>query len=124
MHKVGVVMVDIKRKKRIGELIRHELAGILLQHPEQPLFVQITITATEVSADLAVAKVFFSVFDDNNIEVAKNVLQQAAGFLRKALAHNLNLRLTPRLNFIYDDSIKRGQRIAELIDAAIATDKG
>lgn len=109
-------MVDEKRKKRIGELIQHELATVLLRHPEQPLFMQIAITAVDVSADLAVAKVFFSVFDDSKVEEAKKVLQQAAGFLRKTLAHNLNLRLTPRLNFFYDDSIKRGQRISQLIE--------
>jgi len=116
-------MVDEKRKKRIGEMIQHELAAILLHHPEQPLFVQITITTVNVSADLAVAKVFFSVFDDSKVDEAKKVLQQAAGFLRTALAHSLNLRLTPRLSFIYDDSIKRGQKISALIDAAIAADE-
>lgn len=116
-------MVDDKRKRRIGELIQHELASVLLRHPEQPLFAQITITAANVSADLAHAKIFFSVFDDSKVEEATKALQQAAGFLRTALARNLNLRLTPRLNFVYDDSIKRGQRISELIDAAIASDE-
>lgn len=116
-------MVDEKRKKRIGEMIQHELATVLLRHSEQPLFAQITITAVNVSADLAVAKVFFSVFDDSKIKEAEQVLKQAAGFLRTALAHSLNLRLTPRLSFIYDDSIKRGQRISALIDAAIAADE-
>lgn len=116
-------MVDDKRKKRIGEMIQHELANVLLRHTEQPLFKQITITSVNVSSDLAVAKVFFSIFDDNRVEEANNILKQAAFFLRKALAHNINLRLTPRLNFIYDDSIKRGQRMSQLIDAAIASDE-
>jgi ribosome-binding factor A len=116
-------MVDEKRKKRISEMLQHELANALLHHPEQPLFAQITVTAVNVSADLAVAKVFFSAFDDNKVDEAKKALQQAAGFLRRTLAHNLNLRLTPRLSFIYDDSIKRGQRISALIDAAIVADQ-
>jgi ribosome-binding factor A len=116
-------MVDIQRKKRIDESIRHELANILLRHPEQPLFKQITITAVDVSADLAVAKVFFSVFTDEKVKEATKVLQKAAWVLRKSLARSLNLRLTPRLNFIYDESIQRGQKIAELIDAAIAADE-
>ena len=111
-------MVDTTRKKRLNELLRHELANILLRHPEQPLFVQITVIAVEVSADLAVAKVFFSVFDDSKIAAATKVLQQAAGFLRKSLARSLNLRMTPRLYFSYDSSIQQGQKIAELIDAA------
>lgn len=111
------------RKKRIGELLRHELARILLRHPEQPLFSKITITQVIVSADLSFAKVFFSVFDDSKVEEAEQVLEQAAGFLRKTLAHSINLRLTPRLKFFYDDSIVQGMKISELIDAAIAADE-
>jgi ribosome-binding factor A len=42
--------------------------------------------------------------------------------LRKNLAHNLNLRVTPRLTFFYDDSIRRGQVISRLINDAIAAD--
>jgi ribosome-binding factor A len=114
-------MVDDKRKKRIGELIQRELANILLRHPEHPIFKQISVTNVNVSADLAVAKVFFSVFDDSKVKEAEETLKQAAFFLRKTLAHNLNLRLTPRLSFVYDDSIKRGQMISELIDKAIAS---
>ena len=108
-------MVDEKRKKRIGELIKHELANALLRHPEQPLFAQITITSANVSPDLSVARIFFSVFDDSKIEESQQALKQAAGLLRKTLARNLNLRLTPRLSFFYDDSIKHGQRISQLI---------
>lgn len=115
-------MVDKTRKKRLGELLKQELANILLRHSEQPLFVQITITTVEVSADLAVAKVFFSVFDDSKIAEATETLKRAAGFLRKSLARKLNLRMTPRLYFSYDDSIIRGQKIAELIDAANSTE--
>lgn len=110
-------MVDENRKKRISELIKHELATILLRHTERPLFTQITITSVSVSADLAVAKVFFSVFDDIKVDEAKSELQQAAGFLRKTLARNINLRLTPKLNFIYDDSIKYSQKISQLINS-------
>lgn len=116
-------MVDEKRKKRISESIQHELATILLRRMEQPLFKQITITAVNVSADLSVAKVFFSVLADDKVKEAGAALQQASGFLRKSLAHSLNLRLTPRLYFVYDDSINRGQKLAALIDTAIAADE-
>lgn len=116
-------MVDEKRKKRIEEQIQRELGRVLLVHPKQALFPKITITAVNVAPDLAVAKVFFSVFDSVNIEEAKKALQSETGFLRKSLAQNINLRLTPRLHFIYDESIKRGQKLAELIDAAVAADE-
>jgi ribosome-binding factor A len=116
-------MVDHNRKKRIGEQIQHELGNVLLRNPDKPFFKQITITSVNVSADLAVAKVFFSIFDDDKVKEATEILQKYAGFLRKTLAHNINLRLTPRLSFIYDDSIKHGQIISALIDEAVAADE-
>jgi ribosome-binding factor A len=116
-------MVDEKRKKRIGEQIQHELASILLRHPEQPLLVQATITAVDVSADLSVAKVFFSLFDEKKLAAVQEALTNATSLLRKALAKNLNLRLTPRLYFVYDKSIIGGQKLANLIDQAVAEDE-
>jgi len=115
-------MVDDKRKKRIGEMIKHELASALLRHPEQPLFARITITSADVSPDLSMARVYFSLFDDSKIKESKAALQAAAGLLRKTLAVNLNLRVTPRLSVFYDNSVRRGQEISRLIDMAIASD--
>ena len=116
-------MADEKRKRRIEELIQRELGRVLLIHPKHPLFTKITITAVDVSPDLSTAKVFFSVFDEAKAEEAKKTLQNEMGFLRKSLAHNVNLRLTPRLNFIYDESIIRAQKLSELINAAVAADE-
>ena len=116
-------MSDDKRKRRIEEQIQRELGRVLISYPHHPLFTKITITAVNVSPDLAVAKIFFSVFDEVNVEEAKKVLESEAKFLRKTLAHTINLRLTPRFNFIYDESIKRSKRLSDLIDAAIASDE-
>lgn len=116
-------MVNDIRKKRIGAQIQRELGIVLLRSPKRPIFKQITITGVEVSVDLAIAKIFFSIFDEARVEEAKKILQQEAGFLRKTLAHNINLRLTPRLYFAYDDSIKHGQVLSALIDAAVAEDE-
>jgi len=49
-------------------------------------------------------------------------LQHAAGFLRSELAHRMMLRIVPQLQFKYDESIERGMRISQLIDAAVAQD--
>ncbi len=116
-------MPDEKRKKRIEELIQRELGRVLLSYPRHPLFTKITLTAVDVASDLAIAKIFFSVFDEVDAEEAKKALQDEVKFLRKTLAHNLNLRLTPKFNFIYDESIKRSRRLSDLIDAAIANDE-
>lgn len=115
-------MVDNVRKKRIGEAIGHEIANTLVRNRHEPLFAQITIISVDVSPDLSVARVFFSIIDENKTKEAEGILKKFAGFFRKNLAHNLNLRVTPRLTFFYDDSIRRGQVISRLINDAIATD--
>ena len=116
-------MVDKNRKKRIEEQIQRELGKILLSHPKHPLFIKITITAVDVSPDLANSKVFFTIFDSKDVKEAIDVLKNETGFLRKSLAHNLNLRLTPKLNFVYDESTIKAQKLSALIDNAIAEDE-
>jgi ribosome-binding factor A len=116
-------MADEKRKRRIEELIWHELGKILISHPKRSLFTKITITAVSVAPDLAVAKVFFSVFDEINVKEATKALHDESKFFRKTVARTLNLRVTPRFIFIYDESIKRSRKLSDLIDAAIFDDE-
>lgn len=115
-------MVDKTKKKRIEESMKREIGKILLTHPKHHIFKRISITGVDVSPDLATSKVFFSVFNGDELDEAKKVLKEEAWFFRKSLASALNLRLTPKLNFVYDDSLERGQKLAKLIDAAVAQD--
>ena len=116
-------MADKQRTRRVGEQIQHELAQILLRHPENPMFLRITIIAVDISPDFSNAKVFFSLFDDKEKAEAVKALKNAAGFLRHALAKSINLRKTPVLQFVYDESLQRGQRLSGLIDQAIKEDE-
>jgi len=112
-----------KRQRQISEQIQRELAVTFLRHPENPFFTKVTIVGCDVSPDLAIAKVYISVFHDVEKDQAVKALTSSAGFLRKVLAHNLNLRVTPRLIFIYDESIRYGQRLDSLIAEAVAEDE-
>ena len=116
-------MVDKVRKKRIGVQIQRELGVILLKNTGKPFYKQVTITSVDISADLSVAKVFFVVYNDLDVDSINKALQDDSKFFRKMLAHNINLRLTPRLNFIYDRSIVNGQRLSFLVNYAIEADK-
>ena len=82
----------------------------------------ITVTSCEVSGDLKYAKVYFSVFgkDKEDIKEIKKGLYSASGFLRRALAETINLRLTPELSFEYDDAMARGANISELLKKTAA----
>lgn len=77
----------------------------------------ITITSCDVSGDLKYAKIYFSAYGiaHEEIKEIKKGLYSAAGFLRRALAQTINLRITPELSFEYDDAMERGANIAELL---------
>ncbi|MGI6715885.1 MAG: 30S ribosome-binding factor RbfA [Eubacteriales bacterium] len=74
----------------------------------------ISVTGAEVSKDLSVAKIYYSVLNGNEDEVAVG-LKSASGYIRSELAKNLNLRNTPKLTFIKDSSAERALHIAKLL---------
>jgi len=109
-------MSDFKRTDRIAEMIQRKLSQIIQQEvkdPRMPSFV--TISSVKVSADLGHAKVYFTVFDHDEVLTAR-ILNAAASYLRSALARSSTLRTIPQLHFIYDASIEYGRRLSKLID--------
>ncbi len=77
-----------------------------------------SISAVEVAPDLKTAKIFVSVLgDDAAKENTMKGVKSAAPFLRSQLAKNLNLRNTPDLHFVLDDSIEYGIRMTNLIES-------
>lgn len=103
------------RRLRIADLIKDELAKLLLSQSKDPRFTFVSISAVEVARDYSNAKVFVSLLNDTKIEETLAALNKAAGFFRYELAHSANLRTTPKLHFCYDETIKQGQKISELL---------
>ena len=105
-----------KRTERVADLIRRELADILMNRMRDPRLGFVSITDVEVSPDLTHAIVFLSSLDgaEGRVQVVK-VLTNAAPYLRRELAPRLGLREVPTLRFIYDESIERGARIEDLL---------
>ena len=118
------------RRGRINDEMCKELANaVRLVKDPRVRDEMITITSCDVSGDLKFAKVYFSVYGakPENIKDIKKGLYSAAGFLRRAIAEKINLRITPELNFEYDNAMERGANISELLKKAaipeeIATD--
>ena len=103
------------RRGRINDEVLKELADILrtVKDPRvQAAF--LSLTSVEVSADLKYAKVYYSFLTGDKKEIAAG-LKSSAGYIRGQLSRRLNLRMTPELTFIYDDSIQNGAHIAELL---------
>ena len=109
------------RRARINDEVARVLADALRNVKDHRIRDQIiTITSCDVSGDLRFAKVYFSVFgaDRETIKEIKKGLYSAQGFLRHALAEEINLRITPELTFEYDNAMERGAHISELLKKA------
>ena len=107
------------RIEQVNKLIRRELSEIIQHQLKDPrLDALITMTEVSTSPDLKYAKIFVSRLgdDDEKKQEIMKVLAVAANFLRKELMRNLSLRRIPELNFFWDDSIKQGIHISQLID--------
>ncbi len=109
------------RRARINDEVARVLADALRNVKDHRIRDQIiTITSCDVSGDLRFAKVYFSVYgaDRETIKEIKKGLYSAQGFLRHALAEEINLRITPELTFEYDNAMERGAHISELLKKA------
>ncbi len=115
---------EFSRNRRVGEQMQRELALLIQQEVKDPRLGMVTVSAVEVTRDLAHAKVFVTVMnaDAAHVKVSLDVLGHAAGFLRRELARRMLLRAVPELHFVYDESIERGASLSSLIDQAIAAD--
>jgi ribosome-binding factor A len=112
---------DFSRTLRIAEQIQRDLADLLRLEVKDPRIGMVTLTDVEVTSDYAHAKVFFTTLGDaDQIAAAAEGLNSAAGFLRHELGHRIKLRSIPQLHFIHDESVERGVRLSQLIDAAVS----
>lgn len=106
-----------RRQRRVSELIHRELSLLLMREARDPRLALVTITGVDVTPDLLLARVHFSVLGDENEEKeALASLEHAAGFLRTELAARVRLRFVPELVFALDRSAAYARRIDELLE--------
>jgi len=109
-------MTLFSRAERVGGQIQKILAEILLKNIQDPRLEMTTITAVKMSKDLKIARIYFTVTGGkSNAEEALKGFKSAAGFLKRTLAGELDLRYMPALNFFYDDSFDYGERIEKVL---------
>ena len=101
------------KAERAGSEIQKELGNIILFEAKDEDFKNVVITAVDVSNDLSFAKVYFTTTDDR--EHVTHDLNNAAGFFRTLLSQRVEMRHTPELKFIFDESIEYGQKIENII---------
>ena len=100
------------------------LSELLRFESKDPGLNDVSLTAVELSRDLSVARVYFSMLNpDADPQPAQEALGRAAGFLRSKLGAELMIRHVPELRFQHDDSIAHGAEISRLIDDATGTNR-
>jgi ribosome-binding factor A len=106
------------RMRRVDEAVRAVLSDVIASDLKDPRIGFVTVTGVKTSPDLRHARVFVSVLGDAEVRDASlEGLRSAHGFLQRKVAAELTLKHTPALTFVYDDSVDRGMRISQLLDA-------
>ena len=101
---------------RINEEIQRELAD-QLRHLKDPRVSSgmVSVTRVDTTGDLRYARVYVSALDKSQEKEILKGLKSASGFLRRELGRALQLRYTPELTFVRDDSIDKGAHILDML---------
>jgi len=104
------------RPERVAQMVQELLGQLFARGMRDPRIGLVTITGVKMSPDLREARVYWTVHGDaeQRKQTAKG-LEKARGFLRRGIATEIKLRVTPDLHFTYDEAIDRGERIEQLI---------
>ncbi len=115
---------EFSRHQRLGNQVLRSLSELLRFETKDPRLQKVSLTSVDLSRDLSVARVYFSLMDPNDDPaLVAEGLQAASGFLRRKLGGAIKVRHVPELRFAHDDSAAEAVRIGHLIDTAIETGK-
>lgn len=104
------------KKERMEKILKREISDIILTQCKDARMKYVTVTKVDVTADLLLGIVYFTVYgDEGEIKAGMKVLEDAKGFIRTALSRRLSVRKVPELRFKYDESYEKGQRIEEIL---------
>ncbi len=108
---------SIKNTRINGEVLR-ELSNIIRGEIKDPRIAPMTsVVSVEVAPDLKTCKAYISVLGDEEAQQSTLAgLRSAEGYIRRELARSINLRNTPEITFIMDQSIEYGVRMSKMID--------
>lgn len=104
------------RANRVAEQMKKEMGDIISRRIKDPRVGFVTVTDVQVTGDLQQAKVFISVFgNDEEKENTIKGLAKATGFIRSEIGQRIRLRKTPEITFEFDESIQYGNKIEKLL---------
>lgn len=106
------------RSRRVADLIQQELAVAIQRDMVDTALKFITVSGVDVSPDLKNARVYItSLADDLDRDAVVMEMNELSGHYRHMLSKKLTMRTVPKLNFVFDYSVERGNRLSTLIDS-------
>jgi len=108
-------MLPYKRSQRVSDLLRKEIADIIIYRLKDPRIGFITVTGVDVTDDIKIARVYVSIFQDEERKTTLEVLNSAKSFIRSELSKRLRMKFIPSIEFRLDTSIEYGSRIEKLL---------
>ena len=108
------------RLGRIDEELKKEISNIINYELNNPNITgMISVTRCKITPDLKYAKVYVSILNSKNTKDTLANLKKSAGHIRTEIANRINLRITPELIFVLDDSMEYGAKIDKILKEII-----
>jgi ribosome-binding factor A len=108
-------MLPYKRSKRVGDLIREEVADIIMYRLKDPRIGFVTVTGVDMSPDMKNARVYVSILKEEDRELTLEILNSSKSFMRSLLSKRLRMKFIPTVEFRFDTSIEYGYKIDKLL---------
>lgn len=117
-------MKNNNRLNRIDEELKKEISNIINYELKNPKITGlISVTKTKITPDLKYAKVYVSILNSKNVKETFANLKKSSGYIRTEIAKRINLRITPELVFVLDDSMEYGARIDQILKEIMPNSK-
>jgi ribosome-binding factor A len=117
-------MLPYKRSQRVSDLLREEIADIVMYKLKDPRIGFITVTGVDLTDDLKIAIVYISVLREEEKEITLEILNSAKSFIRSELSKRLKMKFIPTIDFRLDSSIEYGSKIEKLLKEIREKDEG
>ena len=102
--------------ERLNNNFQQVISEILHEEVKDPNLKFVTITGCEITNDLSFAKVYFTVLDDSKKDEIIKSLDKAKSFIRGQISQRVEIRHTPEIRFVFDESIEYGNKIEKILN--------
>ena len=108
-------MLPYKRSQRVSDLLRQEIADIIMRKVKDPRIGFVTVTGVDLTDDLKIARVFVSCLKEEEKEVTLDILNAAKSFIRSEVGKRIRMKVLPSIEFRIDESLGYGDKIDKLL---------